>query len=324
VKILIEAEKLKAYYNIDLNRFVRAVDDVSLSIKEEEIVGIAGESGCGKSTLLKVLIASVNPPLTMLEGKVLYNIDGEKIDILSLDKNRLRDLRWKVFSFIPQNAMNSLNPVSKIRKIFLETISAHQKIEDREQAEKLIEDIFEKTGLSKKFLGFYPVQLSGGMKQRVVVALATILKPKMIFCDEPTSGLDLISQKNILQLLQELQKELKNMLVLVSHDMGILAQATDRIIIMYAGKIVESAPTKKIFEEPYHPYTNALINLLPVIGDKSRKIVFHGTPPSLINPPKGCRFSRRCPFSKSACEKEGIPLVKVEPDRYVACLRFGV
>lgn len=324
MRALVESIGVRAYYRISQNCFVHAVDDVSLSIKKGIVIGIAGESGSGKSTLLRVLAALINYPLTLLGGKVLYNINEKKIDLLSLDEKELRGLRWKIFSIIPQYAMDSLNPVSKIRNIFIETINAHQKIKDFQDPEKLIEDALEKTGLSKRFLRFYPSQLSGGMRQRVVIALATLLKPQIIFCDEPTTGLDLVTQKNIIQLFREIQEKYKNTLVLVSHDMGFHAQITDVINIMYAGKIVESGPTEKLFTQPYHPYTKALINSLPVIGDKSYKEGISGSPPFTLNLLKGCRFSRRCPYSSSICEKEEIPLIELEPEHFVACKKVGV
>jgi len=323
MEILIEAKDLQACYNIGPDLYVHAVGGVSLSIKKNEIIGIAGESGCGKSTLIKVLCALVKPPLTLLGGKVWYYCDGGKIDILSCDEDELRALRWKLFSFVPQGAMDSLNPTLKIEKVLLETIHAHQKSGNKEKTQESIKDIFEKCGLSKAVLRLYPTQLSGGMRQRVVIALAIMLKPEIIFCDEPTSALDLVTQRGILQLLQEVQKDLQNTLVLVSHDMGIHALVADRMAIMYAGKIVELAPTEAIFAKPYHPYTKALINSLPTIGDESRKIGLGGAPPSLVNPPKGCRFSPRCPLSTHACGEKETPLVEIEPDHYVACHRFG-
>ncbi len=321
---IVESIGIRAYYRISQNCFIHAVDDVSLSIKKGVVVGIAGESGSGKSTLLRAFTALINYPLTLFGGKALYNINGKRIDILSLDEKQLRGLRWRIFSIIPQYAMNSLNPVSKVRNIFIETINAHQKIKDFQETEKLIEDALEKTGLSKRFLRFYPSQLSGGMRQRIVIALATLLKPQIIFCDEPTTGLDLVTQKNIIQLFREIQEKYKTTLVLVSHDMRFHAQITNVINIMYAGKIVESGPTEKLFTQPYHPYTKALINSLPVIGDKSYKEGISGPPPSSLNLLKGCRFSRRCPCSSSICEKEEIPLIELEPEHFVACKKVGV
>ncbi|MEM1574256.1 MAG: ABC transporter ATP-binding protein [Candidatus Methanomethylicaceae archaeon] len=319
---LIRTVSLKAYYKIGRNSFVHAVDNVNLSIRKNEVIGIAGESGCGKSTLLKILVRDLKPPLTIIEGKVFYFLNNEKIDIYSLSESEFSNFKWKFFSFIPQSVMGSLNPTSKIKKIFEETIKAHNNI-SKEEAQNLIEETFENMGLSKELLKFYPHQLSGGMRQRVIIALAIIAKPKVIFCDEPTTGLDLVTQKGILQSLQDLQRELKNTLVLVSHDMGIHAQLTHRIAVMYGGKIVEFAPTESIFEKPYHFYTKALINSLPIIGDPSYKSGISGSPPSLIDPKIGCRFVSRCPEGRPECESKELPLIEIEPDHYISCLKYG-
>lgn len=319
---LIKTENLKAYYKIGENLFVHAVDKVSFSIRKDEIIGIAGESGCGKSTLLKALIRDLKPPLSIIDGKVFYFLNNEKVDIYSLSENEFFKLKWKFFSFIPQSVMGSLNPTSKIKKIFEETIKAHNNI-SKEEAQNMIEKLFEDMGLSREILKFYPHQLSGGMRQRVIIALAIIAKPKIIFCDEPTTGLDLVTQKGILQSLQDLQKDLKNTLVFVSHDIGIHAQLTNRIAIMYGGRIVEFAPTEFIFEKPYHFYTKALINSLPLIGDASYKAGISGSPPSLINPIIGCRFVSRCPEGKEECTNRELNLIEIAPDHFISCIKYG-
>jgi len=218
---MVEIRNVKAYYKIGADIFVRAVDGVSVSFEERKITGIAGESGCGKSTLLKVCTGWIKPPLTVLEGRVVYNFNGEEVDILNLDEERLQRYRWGLFAVIPQAAMNSLNPVRRIKKIFEETLNRSGKKKLSEKEKKMIEKVITDVGLPKEVLNMYPPQLSGGMKQRVIIALAIIARPKVIFCDEPTTGLDLVTQKGILLLLRELKDRYGITIILISHDMGV-------------------------------------------------------------------------------------------------------
>ena len=320
---MVEIRNVKAYYKIGADIFVRAVDGVSISFDEGKITGIAGESGCGKSTLLKVCTGWIKPPLTVLEGKVVYNFNGEEIDILNLDEERLQRYRWRLFAIVPQAAMNSLNPVRRIKKIFEETLNQSGKKKLSEKEKKMIEKVITDVGLPKEVLNMYPPQLSGGMKQRVIIALAIIARPKVIFCDEPTTGLDLVTQKGILLLLRELKDRYGITIILISHDMGVHAQVTDNLAIMYAGKLIEYASTHDIFKDPLHPYTKSLINSLPMIGDKMQKERLPGAPPPLFRPPKGCRFHPRCKYATEICEKKEPPLKEIKPGHYVACHRIG-
>lgn len=320
---IIDIQNIKAYYKIGANTYVRAVDDVSFSINQGQIIGIAGESGCGKSTLVKICTRSVKFPLTVLGGKVFYNVDGEKIDIYTIREQEMHDLRWNFFTLVPQAAMNSLNPVAKIERIFAETFGGRHRGE-RKKLKKMMYEVVESMGLPRKILKMYSCQLSGGMKQRITIALATITDPKVIFCDEPTSGLDLVTQKGILEILKDKTKEKGSTLVLVSHDMGIHAQMTDTLAVAYAGKVVEIASTVEIFENPFHPYTRALINSLPVLGDQTARAGLTGVPPSLIEPPPGCRFHPRCLHAEAICKKQEPPLLEVRPGRHVACFRVGI
>ena len=326
---ILEIDGLKAYYIIrekmqGRESYVYAVDDVSLQIYDNEVLGIAGESGCGKSTLVKVLYGFVEPPLIVVDGKAFYRSDAEMIDLLSLDASSLRNkIFWRVFSYVPQGSMSVLSPTMRIKNIFLDIIHTHNKDIDKKEAMELISKHLQEVGLPSEVLSSYPHQLSGGMRQRVVIALATILKPKIIFADEPTTALDVVVQRGIIQLLKKVHRETRNTLVLVSHDMGLQAQLTDRVAIMYAGKIVEVAPTKDIFRNPINPYTQYLIMSLPKIGDKSRRVSISGRPPSLRNPPRGCRFHPRCPYKTKACEETPPKLIRVENDHYVACNRVN-
>jgi len=323
LKPIIQASNLRACYVsrsvYGKKEFVQAVDDVNLSINENEIFGIAGESGCGKSTLIRVLYKLVTPPLTVTSGKVIFDPEGEKIDIFSLEEKTLRTMRWKKFSYIPQGSMSVLNPTMRIKNQFLEVIKAHQKDMKRKEAEKLIEENIEELGLPIEVLTSYPHQLSGGMKQRIIISLSALLKPGVIFADEPTTALDVITQRGVMQMLQRIQKKLQNSVVLVTHDMGVQAEFTNRVAIFYAGKIVETAPTERIFEAPRHPYTRYLIGALPRIGDKTRRVSLGGLPPSLKNPPEGCRFQPRCPLAEDKCKKQEPPMVEIGSDHYLAC-----
>lgn len=319
---VVKVEKVKAYYVTGIygiKRTIKAIEDISLEINKNEILGIAGESGCGKTTLIKVLFGMIKPPLTVLGGKVVYNLGDENADILSMPSDQLTKLRWKEVSYIPQGSMSVLNPVRRIKKTFQDFIGTHRRMEKKEDFEILVRNYLRDLGLPLGVLASYPHQLSGGMRQRVTVALATILKPRIIFADEPSTALDVVVQRGVIQLLKRIQKEQKSTLVLVTHDMAVHANIADRIAIMYAGKIIEEARTSVIFKGSLHPYTKYLIDSLPRIGDKGYRVSVPGTPPPLSNPPKGCRFHPRCPNTREMC-KEKIPLlVDVGDGHKVAC-----
>ncbi|MFN3699120.1 MAG: ABC transporter ATP-binding protein [Dictyoglomus sp.] len=322
---ILRAENLKAYYLLDVGgslKSVRAVDGVNISIEEDEIYGIAGESGYGKSTLIKTLYGMVDPPLNVIDGRVYYRFDDELRNILSLNED-LEKIRWRYISYIPQGSMSVLNPVTKIIDSFWDFIGSHEDISDRNKWQKHIEDYLTLLGLPTKVLNAYPHQLSGGMRQRVTIALATVLTPRIIIADEPSTALDVVAQRAVIQLLKEIQKNLKNTIILVTHDMGVHASISDRIGIMYAGKIVEEAPTETIFERPLHPYTRYLIGALPKIGDKSYRVSAPGAPPSLLNPPGGCRFHPRCDKAMEECKKEVPKLIEIESKHRVACFLYS-
>jgi peptide/nickel transport system ATP-binding protein len=287
---ILRTEQLKAFYVLDVHgtqKVAKAVDEVNLEIREDEVYGIAGESGCGKTTLLKVLAAAVEPPLRLLGGKVYYRItgteidiesvnllamskaegeryaDSDEIDVASLSVEAKRRLRWQYISYVPQGSMSVLNPVTKLKETFQDFIESHVSGKTRGEAFEIAKEHISELGLPQKILDAYPHQLSGGMRQRVTIALATLLKPRIIIGDEPTTALDVVVQRGVVQLLKDIQKKLRNTIVLVTHDMGVHANIADRIGIMYAGKIVEEATTETIFGESLHPYTQYLINSLP-------------------------------------------------------------
>ncbi|MEC9259102.1 MAG: ABC transporter ATP-binding protein [Candidatus Poribacteria bacterium] len=320
MSIIAEAKHLKAYYitqSYGIERTVKAVDDISIEIKEKEVLGIAGESGCGKSTLLKVLLGTIDPPLKIVDGTMQYEFE-ESYNVLSMSKDEIKQIRWTQVSYIPQGSMHVLNPVRKIRDIFHDFIATHQNL-DKSETTKLSQDYLQKLGLSGQVMNAYPHQLSGGMRQRVTIALATILSPKLVLADEPTTALDVLVQRGVVQLLKEIQQREGSTLVLVSHDMGVHANLADRIAILYAGKLVEEAETQSIFKNPLHPYTQYLIESLPRLDDKTERSSIPGRPPALDNPPEGCRFHPRCPHAMDVCTKEVPPLVDIGEGHKTAC-----
>ena len=320
MSIIAEAKHLKAYYitqSYGIERTVKAVDDISIEIKEKEVLGIAGESGCGKSTLLKVLLGTIDPPLKIVDGTMQYEFE-ESYNVLSMSKDEIKQIRWTQVSYIPQGSMHVLNPVRKIRDTFHDFIATHQNL-DKSETTKLSQDYLQKLGLSGQVMNAYPHQLSGGMRQRVTIALATILSPKLVLADEPTTALDVLVQRGVVQLLKEIQQREGSTLVLVSHDMGVHANLADRIAILYAGKLVEEAETQSIFKNPLHPYTQHLIESLPRLDDKTERSSIPGRPPALDTPPEGCRFHPRCPHAMDVCTKEVPPLVDIGEGHKTAC-----
>jgi peptide/nickel transport system ATP-binding protein len=322
---LVQVENLKAHYLVDvygIKRAVRAVDGVSFQVEENSIFGIAGESGCGKTSLIKVLSATLRPPLTVQEGKVIYDLGNGGTDILSLDEEGLRRLRWEFLSYVPQGSMNVLNPVRRVRTIFRDFVGAHRAGALAHFAAEVAEHL-SRLGLPPEVLTSYPHQLSGGMRQRVTLALATILNPRLILADEPTTALDVVVQRGVIQLLMKLHAEQRNTLILVTHNMAVHANLADRLAIMYAGQIVEEAPTAELFDNPLHPYTGYLIGSLPRIGDKTYKVSAPGSPPSLASLPGGCRFHPRCPHVMDVCRREEPELLAAAPGHNVACFLHG-
>jgi len=322
MSLILRTENLKAFYILEFlgeRKVIQAVNGINLSINQNEIYGIAGESGCGKSTLLKVILGNLEPPLRLIDGKLLYYENGDYYDVFLLPKDEIIKFRWSYISYIPQGSMHVLNPVKKIKETFLEILESHIKTRDRNEYFELAIKHLKELGLSSEVLEAYPHQLSGGMRQRVVIALATLLHPKIILADEPTTALDVVAQRAVIQLLKDIQKTLKNTIILVTHDMGIHAQITTRMSIMYAGKIVEEASTNEIFKNPLHPYTKYLIKSLPRIGDKEQREGIPGSPPSLISPPPGCAFHPRCNYVFSKCQFEEPILKEVSNGHKVAC-----
>jgi len=325
-KIILRTEELQTFYILDVQgkqKVVKAVNEVSLDIRENEIYGIAGESGCGKSTLLKAFAIAIEPPLRQVGGKIIYLVDGEEVDSATLDAEGVRELRWKFLSYVPQGSMSVFNPVLKLKETYQDFITSHVEVRSRDEALKMAKEQIIELGLPLNILDAYPHQLSGGMRQRVTIALAALLRPRIIIADEPTTALDVVVQRGVVQMLKEIQSRLENTIILVTHDMGVHVNAADRIGIMYAGKIVEEAPTDVIFSNPQHPYTQYLIDSLPRFGDKTPRESVPGSPPSLSELPPGCPFHPRCPHVLDRCREEMPDHIQLDIDHRVACWLVG-
>jgi peptide/nickel transport system ATP-binding protein len=323
---VLRTDHLKASYILDMQgsqKIVKAVNDVDIQIYENEIYGIAGESGCGKTTLLKVLFNEIVPPLRLIDGKIYYRINSDEVDVTRMGAEEKRKLRMKYISYIPQGSMSVFNPVIKIKETYEDFIGSHVSGQSREEIFEMARQRILELGLPKNVLDIYPHQLSGGMRQRVTIALAASLNPRIMIGDEPTTALDVVVQRGVIQMLKDIQQTLKNTIILVTHDMGVHANVADRIGIMYAGKIVEEAPTEEIFSEPKHPYTQFLINSLPKFGDKSVRDSVPGSPPSLADLPTGCPFHPRCPHVKDICRQQMPDFTQVDENHRVACWLVG-
>ena len=315
---MIKVDHLSASY-ATMDGPVHVIQDVNLTIRDNEIFGIAGESGCGKTTLLKVLYDIIEFPLSIDAGRL--TLSGEKGGKpFSYETGEIRKSWWNNISYVPQAAQSVLNPIVPLKNQFLDSIpKSDRRNETKAQTLKRVADYLEALSLAPELLDAYPFQLSGGMRQRVIIALATFMSPNVVLADEPTTALDVVVQKGILMMLMRLQKELKNTMIIVSHDMGVHYQVTDRMGIMYSGSMVELGNTEDIFHRPLHPYSQMLVNALPRVGDRSSKAGIPGRPPALSNPPPGCRFAPRCPKATDRCRAEVPVFQEVQEGRFAAC-----
>jgi peptide/nickel transport system ATP-binding protein len=323
---VLRTEGLHAYYVLEelgTQKVAKAVNGVNLSVHENEVYGIAGESGCGKTTLLKALFGAIEPPMRLMGGKVYYRVMDEEIDVTALDAEEKKGLRWAYVSYVPQGSMSVLNPVIRVKETYRDFVTSHASRSTRDQVLEVAREQISALGLPPKTLDAYPHQLSGGMRQRVTIALSALLKPRIIIADEPTTALDVVVQRGVVQLLLDIQKDLENTIILVTHDMGVHANIADRICIMYAGKIVEEATTKTIFRDPEHPYTRFLINSLPRFGDKTTRESTPGSPPDLTNLPDGCPFHPRCPHVIDICREQMPGTTELDTNHRVACWLVG-
>jgi peptide/nickel transport system ATP-binding protein len=320
---LLSVQNLCAYYRTEIygiSRTVRAVDDVSFNLLPNEIYGVAGESSCGKTTLIKVISGNIKPPLKVNSGSINYHFGAYDVDMLHISQEELRrNVRWKEISYVMQGSMSVLNPVRKIIRTFEDIVDTHERITDKKKFLEQTREHINRLGLPTEVLDSYPHQLSGGMRQRVAIALATLFQPSLIIADEPTTALDVVVQRGVLQMIKDIQSTSSNTVLLVTHDMAVHANVADRVMIMYAGRIAEEAPTESIFNAPLHPYTQHLIRSLPMIGERSPKASLRGAPPNLANPPSGCRFHERCPQVMDVCRTEVPDLIPVRENHRVAC-----
>jgi len=312
--ITLEVKNLKVYYATPTGD-VRAVDDVSFHVYKGEILGLVGESGCGKTTTAMAILRMVQPPGRIVGGQVL--LDG--IDLVGLNESALREVRWNTLALIPQGAMNSLNPVMRIHAQIAEAIETHEGRQPKDKLKKRILDLLTMVGLPSRIYDMYPHELSGGMKQRVCIAMAIALHPSLIIADEPTSALDVVVQRVVGQTLLDVKERMDVSMILIGHDMGLQAQLVDRIAVMYAGHMVEVAPVEAIFSEPLHPYTQLLIESIPSIKERKPLKLTEGITHDLRNPPPGCIFQGRCPKVMDVCRRDRPPLRQLKPEHYVAC-----
>lgn len=299
---------------------VRAVDDVSFTLDRAETLGVVGESGSGKSTLGLSLIRLTPPPGRIVRGHIW--LDGE--DLLKLKEEEMRNVRGRKIAFVFQDPMTSLNPVKKIGEHFVELIKTHEPRISSKRALERAEELLKNVGIQPERINDYPHQLSGGMRQRVMIALAIALNPCVVIADEPTTALDVIVQAKILELLKEVQKAYAMTLILITHDLSIALERCDKILVMYAGQMVESANVRDIYEKPQHPYTRGLLKSIPNIELAEQRLeAIPGSPPDLLNLPKGCRFWPRCPNAMEKCKEAEPRLLETEPQHLVRCFLYG-
>lgn len=312
---ILTVEDLRVYYK-SIYGDVKSVDGVSFSVNPQEVFGIAGESGCGKSTLVEGVLRVIVPPGYIKSGKILF----KNTDLLSLNDEELRRLRWGDLSYIPQGSMNSLNPVLRVEEQMIDAITSHTDTPKEEAREMAIARLKE-VGLPVEVARMYPHELSGGMKQRVIIGTAILLKPSLVVADEPVTALDVVVQRGVLQSIANLRDNYGITVIFVAHDLAAHAEIVDRLVIMYAGEIAEIGSVYDVFEDPLHPYSKLLVAAIPSI-EKDVVEGIPGLPPSPLNWPTGCRFHPRCPHVMPICSEEDPPLEEMKQGRHVACHLF--
>jgi peptide/nickel transport system ATP-binding protein len=317
-KAVLQVSDLRVTYYTDSGR-TKAVDGVNLTLYAGERLGLVGESGCGKSTMALALMRMIKPPGRIEGGSALVGVEGDQVDVMKLSEPDILLARLSRIAYIPQGAMNSLNPVMRIGAQMIDAMKAHNLKLSNEQMTQRAEEALESVELQRGVLRMYPHELSGGMKQRVCIAIGISLSPKVIIADEPTSALDVVVQRQVMETICRVQEKLGAAVILIGHDMGLMAQITNRVAVMYAGKLVELSTVREMFTDPMHPYAQALISSLPNLENKG---VFRGIPgiaPSLLHLPSGCVFHPRCTKAMDIC-KTMAPQQSVTPSgRYVFC-----
>lgn len=316
-KPLLEVNKLNIRYQTQ-DGDVHAVADVSFKVFPNEVFGIAGESGCGKSTLIKGIMRLLPVNAKMDASSIKYK--DQEIDSMR-EKNFREEVLWKQISLVPQSAMNSLNPVYRVGEQIVEAIQAHTS-QGKKEARERVAELFDVVGLQSEFMDSFPHEFSGGMRQRAMIAMALALDPGLIVMDEPTTGLDVLVQERILRRIREIRKQIRSSIILITHDIAVIAEMSDRIAVMYGGRIMEQAKSLDLFESPCHPYTLGLKNAFPSIKHLDQELIsIPGSPPSLLGLQAGCPFEARCPFSSDRCKKDIPEVVVKEKFHEVSCFR---
>ena len=311
---VLQVKDLTMHYQTRLGT-VKAVDGISFELARGEVLGLVGESGCGKTSIAVTLMKLLPDNALIVKGQVL--LDGQ--DLMTMDDTTLRTYRWRRISMIFQAAMNSLDPVHRVGDQIIEAIEAHDMFTTMKEARETVDRLFRLVGLDPGLTDRYPHEFSGGMRQRAVIAMALACQPDVIVADEPTTALDVIVQDRILRQIKEIQTDLNMSMIYITHDIAGVAEITDRIGVMYAGKLVELGSTADVFERPIHPYTKALLSVFPSIrGEKRPLATLGGEPPNLVDPPTGCRFHPRCPYATAICQQEEPPVV-VRDGHWAAC-----
>jgi peptide/nickel transport system ATP-binding protein len=311
---VLDIRDLRVHYQTGLGP-VKAVDGVSFTLAQGERLGLVGESGSGKSTTGLAILRLIKPPGRIVSGQVRL----EGVDVLGLSEPAMRRIRLGAIALVAQGAMNSLNPVMRVGDQIVDALIDHGVQGSRKDFADRVVSLFERVGLSRDDATRFPHELSGGMKQRVCIALAISLRPKVIVADEPTSALDVVVQRQVIDTLADVQADLNAAVILIGHDMGLMAQFVDRLGVMYAGELVEVSPMQAVYEEPLHPYTRLLIACLPSLEQKGVFAGIPGLPPSLLSPPPGCPFNPRCPYVMDRCRIERPLLKQAQHGRWVAC-----
>jgi len=316
---LLEIDSLAVDYQTGRGR-VRAVDDVSFRLEKGETLGLAGESGSGKSTLGLSIMRLVPYPGVIVNG----HIKIDETDIIKLPEHEMRSIRGGKVGYIFQDPMTSLNPVKKIGAHFVELIRTHEPTTSEKEALERAKTVLKNLGILPERINDYPHQFSGGMRQRIMIGLAIALNPSLVIADEPTTALDVIVQEKILELLESLRKIYGMALILISHDLSIILERCDRIIVMYAGHMAEYTTGAELHRAPKHPYTERLLRSIPNIELSDQKLsAIPGSPPNMLNPPEGCRFWPRCPYVMEICRLKVPPLIAAEPSHLVRCFLYG-
>ncbi len=311
---VLKVHNLKVYYETPKGD-VLAVDGIDFTLYEGETLGLVGESGCGKSTAAMGILQLITPPGRIVDGEVL--LEGH--NLLQMEDEALRAIRWVKLALIPQGAMNSLNPTMRVADQIKDAIIAHEGRKANEGIKERVLELLTMVGLPARIYDMYPHELSGGMKQRVCIAMAIALNPMVIIADESTSALDVVVQRVVAQTMLKVKQVLGVSMIMIGHDMGLMAQMVDRIAVMYAGKIVEIAPVRSIFAQPKHPYSQLLIDSVPSLKERKPLKITEGITHDPRNPPPGCIFQLRCPFVMDKCRSVPPPMQEVAPGQTVAC-----